>query len=359
MHFHSLFARLFAKGQPGEHLAAPGLRRLAIVLLCLGEIVLPTFARASDLRISHQWAPGVDARDRAARVFVTEVAKRLPHVKISIHPRSSLGIKPAEQYDAMLDGRVEMAIFPLFYLSPRIPELSITLLPGIPATTEQAQLLKGSRFHKRFQEFCESRGIHVLTWWWLAGGIVSRAPQIGGPATFKGLSVRSGDPNFDLMFEALGATTQIINSTAIAPTMQQGNLDAALASLESLVSLNIFKQAKHALVGGNTIYVSLHPLMISMQTWNSLNSSEKAAFEQAAGLADADFLDSQRLVEQRAVSAFRDAGASVRPMTFDEYIGFLRVANATSWNAYREISEPANELLESMLRSFIDSGRRP
>ena len=126
MHFHSLFAR----GQPGEHLAAPGLRRLAIVLLCLGEIMLPTFARASDLRISHQWAPGVDARDRAARVFVTEVAKRLPHVKISIHPRSSLGIAPAEQYDAMLDGRVEMAIFPLFYLSPRIPELSITLLPG-------------------------------------------------------------------------------------------------------------------------------------------------------------------------------------------------------------------------------------
>ena len=355
MHLHSLFARR----QPGEHFAATGLRRLAIVLLCLGQLVLPTFASASDLRISHQWAPGVDARDRAARVFVAEVAKRLPNFKISIHAKSSLGIEPAEQYDAMLDGRVEMAIFPLFYVSPRIPELSITLLPGVPATTEQAQLLKGSRFHKRFQEFCESKGIHVLTWWWLAGGIVSRAPLIGGPDSFKGLSVRSGDPNFDLMFEALGATTQIIDSTAIAPTMQQGNLDAALASLESLVSLSIVEHAKHALVGSNTIYVSLHPLMISMKTWNSLNPSEKAAFEQAAALADADFLDSQRLVEQRAVSAFRDAGASVRPMTFDEYVGFLRIANATSWRAYREISEPANELLESMLRSFIDSGRRP
>jgi TRAP-type C4-dicarboxylate transport system substrate-binding protein len=337
---------------------ATGLRRLAIVVLCFGQLVLPAFARASDLRISHQWAPGVDARDRAARVFVAEVTKRLPSVKISIHPRSSLGIKPAEQYDAMLDGRVEMAIFPMFYLSPRIPELSITLLPGIPATTEQAQLLKGSRFHKRFQEFCESQGIHVLTWWWLAGGIVSRAPPIGGPATFRGLSVRSGDPNFDLMFEALGATTQIIDSTEIAPAMQNGELDAALASLESLVSLNIFKQAKYALVGGNAIYVSLHPLMISMKVWNRLSPAEKAAFEQAARLADADFLKSQTLAEQRAVSAFKDAGASVRPMTFEEHIDFVRAANATSWNAYREISEPANELLESMMRSFIESGRR-
>jgi TRAP-type C4-dicarboxylate transport system substrate-binding protein len=170
--------------------------------------------------------------------------------------------------------------------------------------------------------------------------------------------VRSGDPNFDLMFEALGATTQVIDSTAIAPTMQNGELDAALASLESLVSLNIFKQAKHALVGGNAIYVSLHPLMISMKAWNSLSSLEKAAFEQAARLADADFLKSQTLAEQRAVSAFKEAGASVRPMTFEEYVEFLRVANATSWNAYREISEPANGLLESMMRSFIESGRR-
>jgi TRAP-type C4-dicarboxylate transport system substrate-binding protein len=301
----------------------------------------------------------VDARDRAARVFAAEVAKRLPHVKISIHPNSSLGIKPAEQYDAMLDGRVEMAIFPMFYISPRIPELSITLLPGVPATTEQAQLLKGSRFHKRFQEFCESKGVHVLTWWWLAGGIVSRAIHIGGPDSFKGLSVRSGDPNFDLMFEALGATPQIIDSTAIAPAMHKGELDAALASLESLVSLRIVERTKHALVGSNTIYVSLHPLMISMKAWNALSASEKAAFEQAAAVADADFLASQRLVEQRAVSAFKDAGASVRPLTFEEYAGFLRAANATSWRAYREISEPASELFEAMLRSFIDSGRRP
>jgi hypothetical protein len=45
-------------------------------------------------------------------------------------------------------------------------------------------------------------------------------------------------------------------------------------------------------------------------------------------------------------------------MTFDEYVDFLRIANATSWNAYREISEPANEMLESMMRSFIESGGR-
>jgi len=81
------------------------------------------------MRISHQWAPEIDARDRAARIFVAELQNRLPQTKISIHPQSSLGIKPLEQYQALLDGRIEMAIFPMFYISPQIPELSIPCCP--------------------------------------------------------------------------------------------------------------------------------------------------------------------------------------------------------------------------------------
>jgi TRAP-type transport system periplasmic protein len=244
---------------------------LAIALCTLATIVFASTSRAGELRISHQWAPEIDARDRAARIFVREVQSRLPQTRISIHPQSSLGINPVEQYDALVDGRIEMAIFPMFYTAPRIPELSITLLPAVPATIEQAQLLKGTEFHRRLQEFCESKGIHVLTWWWLAGGIVSRAIEIGGPVTFKGLTVRSGDPNFDVMFEGLGASPEIMPSTEIGPKMREGALDAALASYESLVSLRIFEQTKFAIFGGNALYVSLHPLMISAKVWNGLS----------------------------------------------------------------------------------------
>jgi hypothetical protein len=54
-------------------------------------------------------------------VFAAELAKNQPELRITIHPSSAMGFKPEEQYDVMRDGRVEMAIFPLFYLSPRIP----------------------------------------------------------------------------------------------------------------------------------------------------------------------------------------------------------------------------------------------
>jgi hypothetical protein len=54
-------------------------------------------------------------------VFAAELAKNQPEPRVTIHPSSAMGFKPEEQYDVMRDGRVEMAIFPLFYLSPRIP----------------------------------------------------------------------------------------------------------------------------------------------------------------------------------------------------------------------------------------------
>ena len=333
-------------------------RWLVTALVILVAFLFASSANCGQMRISHQWAPEIDARDRAARIFVAELHNRLPQTKISIHPQSSLGIKPLEQYQALLDGRIEMAIFPLFYISPQIPELSITLLPAIPATTEQAQLLKGSEFHRRFQEFCESKGIHVLTWWWLAGGIVSRTVEIGGPDSYRGLTLRSGDPNFDHMFEALGGAPQNTTSTEmeLAPSMQQGTLDAALASYESFVSLRIFEHTRFAVLGGYALYVSLHPLVISAKVWNGLSDREKQAFEEAAEVANTHFLESQREAERQAVETFKRAGAYVRPMTFDEYQSWLHVANATSWRRYRESSEAAKTLFDSMLQSFVDSG---
>lgn len=214
---------------------------LIATMLLSAPFALALAAQAGELRLSHQWTANQDARDVAARVFAEELQKRLPQQRVTIHSSSSLVANPVEQYDAMLDGRIEMAIFPLFYIAPKVPEVSITLMPGVPSSVEQARLLKGSEFQTKFQDFCEQKGFHVLGWWWLAGGIVSREADIGAPASYKSLMVRSGDPNFDLMFQAAGAKSKVLSSPKIAASLKEGSLDVALASLELLVSLKIFE----------------------------------------------------------------------------------------------------------------------
>ena len=82
-----------------------GSGRVFISMVLLGAAWLSQSVEARELRISHQWSADIDARDRAARVFVAEGKKRAPQIKFSIHPRSALGIKPIEQCDALIDGR--------------------------------------------------------------------------------------------------------------------------------------------------------------------------------------------------------------------------------------------------------------
>src|SRR3990172_3087435 len=163
------------------------------VAMLLAQLA-PIEAAARELRLSHQ-LPETDARHKAARVLAAEVRKRVPDLAIKIHPNSSLKIPPTEQYEAMLGGKIDMTIYPMGYASAKVPELSVVTLPGVPANAEVAALLKGSEFEEKLQQLCEEKGFRILTWWWLDGGMASRARAITGPDTVKGLTARSGGGN--------------------------------------------------------------------------------------------------------------------------------------------------------------------
>jgi TRAP-type transport system periplasmic protein len=107
------------------------LMRIALLLLSLSMSLWPTATSARDISISHQWAATVDARDRAARVFVHEVEARLPEMRFQIHPQLALKIKAEEQFDALQSGKLAMSVYPLPYAAKKVPEFSLAVLPGL------------------------------------------------------------------------------------------------------------------------------------------------------------------------------------------------------------------------------------
>lgn len=320
---------------------------------------LEAAAQVREFRISHQWEANVDARDRAARVFAAEVEKRVPSVKVTVHAKSALGVKPVEQYDAVLEGKFEMAIYPLFYGTQKVPEFAIGLLPGVPHNTDTARLLKGSDFSDRLQELAEEKGIRVLTWWWLGGGIASSKKEIGSPETVTGLNVRGGDKTFDMMLAKAGGKPMFVPSNELAKAMADGRCDLALTSYESFVSFKLYEHAKFVTFGGKGIWTSFQPLIMSKQAWDKLSDAEKEAFIEAAEISNAYFEKTQEEALKAAIDAFTKAGAKVRQLSFEEYAAWLNVARDTSWRTYQAISPAADELLLSMLQSFIDSDRKP
>jgi TRAP-type C4-dicarboxylate transport system substrate-binding protein len=159
----------------------------------------PVAAQAVEMRASHQWKQGTDARDRALRILIDEAVKRSPELKVRIYPGLSLNIKTVAQYDALQSGSLDMSIYPLVYATGKIPEYSITILPGTVGNLAEAAKLKKSAFRYKLQEIANKDGVHILTWWWTPGGFASKSREITGPESVKGLSMRAADPIYEVM----------------------------------------------------------------------------------------------------------------------------------------------------------------
>ncbi len=329
------------------------IKKVLTSVLSLGLVAgVSLSASALELKISHQWKANVDGRDRAARLFVQEVEKADPSIKFRIYPAQSLGIKPVAQLDALQNGTLEMAIFPMSYAVGKAKEFSGVILPGGVPSLDVAMKLKRSDYHREIQKLANANGIHIVSWWWTPGGFATKTTPVTGPDSVKGQKLRAADPTFESMLKAAGASTSAMASTEIYPALQSGVLTGALTSAETFVSGRLYEQTKHATVGGaNSLWMLLQPLVMSKQHWDKLSPKQKKIFEEAADKADAFFLTVQREATNAMSEAYRKAGGTPREMTDDEYKQWIALARTTAYPEYAAISPTAKRILEALEKS--------
>lgn len=309
-------------------------------------------AQALDFKLTHQWKQGADSRDNAARLFVKEVTSKDPSLRFRIYPGASLISNPLKQVDALQDGTVEMSIIPLIYASGKIPEFSVTILPGAVSSAADAMTLRNSEYAKKLQEVAEANGLHLLTWWWTEGGFTNRARPIGTPDGVKGLKFRGADRTIDTALKEAGASVFSMPSTELYNAMQTGVLDGLLTSYDSLMSMRLYEQSKYATIGGDyTIFVLLQPLVMSKKAWDQLTPAQKKIFEDAALKTEQIFNAEQGEVAKAAAAKFKEAGVQVRQMTKPEFDEWLALAKRTSWPEFAKTSPKAKELLEALQNS--------
>ncbi len=320
-------------------------------VFALGWLVVG--AQAQTIKISHQWRAETDARDRAARVFVDAVKKRDPALNFRIYPSRSLIQDPVAQFDAMQAGTLEMAVYPLVYAVGKVPEFSITILPGLIRGFDQALALKNSAYHRALQEIAHRNGIHIVTWWWTPGGFAAKARAIDLPQSVKGLKMRAADPYFEQMLQHAGASVQAMPSSEIYTALQTGVLDGLLTSSESFVSMKIQEQTKFATVGGkNEIFLLIQPLVMSKAAWDKLTPAQKKAFEEAATESEAFFNNVQKEASEVMVREFTKAGAAVRQLSDSEYGAWVALAKETAWESFKK-NIPGGASLISAVESSI------
>jgi TRAP-type C4-dicarboxylate transport system substrate-binding protein len=326
------------------------MKKLKLLAGALALAILPAVpAAAQEIKISHQWKANVDGRDRATRVFVDEVRKKDPNIKFRIYPAQSLGIKPVAQFDALQNGTLEMAVFPMSYAVGKAQEFSIVIMPGTISNLDHAMRLKGTPFHQKLQALAEKNGVRIITWWWTPGGFAAKDRATAGPDTVAGLKMRAADPTFELMLKEAGSSVVNMASSELYPALQSGVLNATLTSAETFVSMRLYEQTNNATVGGDyNLWMLLQPLVMSKQHWDKLTPEQKKIFEEAADKSDEFFLGLQREATDKMKEAYEKAGAKVRQMSKAEFDAWLELAKKTSWPDFAAKSPEAKELLEAL-----------
>ncbi|MFL6649146.1 MAG: TRAP transporter substrate-binding protein DctP, partial [Sulfurifustaceae bacterium] len=238
------------------------------------------------LKISHQFPASQgeegDFRDRLARKFAADVEKRTNgQLKFEIYPSSSL-VKTFSQFGALRKGALDMSVLPLAYGGGEVPEVNLGLMPTLVTSYDQGLRWKNAPVGKEWSRIIEDKGIKIITWVWQAGGIASTKGAVVNPEDAKGLKLRGGSKEMDMMLNAAGAAITNVPSNEIYSAMQSGVLDGAVTSSTSLISFRLQEVSK-ALTAGRkyTFWYMFEPLVMSKSVFDSLKPEHQKAMMEA------------------------------------------------------------------------------
>ena len=123
----------------------------------LGVLASGSALAQTQLRASHQWPGGKgDVRDEMVQIIAREVAAADVGLDVRIYPAASL-FKPNQQWDAMVQGQLDISAFPLDYASGKHPQFSATLMPGLVKNHEHARRLNDSEFMEDIKRIIDER----------------------------------------------------------------------------------------------------------------------------------------------------------------------------------------------------------
>jgi TRAP-type C4-dicarboxylate transport system substrate-binding protein len=325
------------------------MRRIATIAVAAMFVAAGAQAQTV-LRASHQFPGGKgDPRDEMVQIIAREVKAANVGIDIQVYPGASL-FKPNDQWNAIVNGQLDITAFPLDYASGKVGAFSATLMPGLVRNHERAKRLNDSDFMKEIKSKIDRAGAMVLADAWLAGAVASKRGCIRTPADMKGLKIRSAGPTFAEMWQAAGASIVNIPSNEVYNALQTGVADATDTSTGSFVSFRIHEQVKCVTAPGeNALWFMYEPVLMSKRSFARLNKAQQDALLAASRKSEAYFDAESKGLDTQMVETFRKAGVEVVTMSGAEYDAWVKLAQESSYKRFAAEVSDGRKLIDAAL----------
>jgi TRAP-type C4-dicarboxylate transport system substrate-binding protein len=327
-------------------------RTVVALGLCgaLGVLASGSVLAQTQLKASHQWPGGKgDVRDEMVQIIAREVTAADVGLDVRIYPAASL-FKPTQQWDAMVQGQLDISAFPLDYASGKHPQFSATLMPGLVKNHEHARRLNDSPFMEDIKKIIDEAGIMVLSDAWLAGGFATKGECILEPANAQGKVMRAAGPAFEQMLAAAGASINSMPSSEIYTGLQTGVLDAVNTSSGSFVSYRIYEQVNCLTPPGDyALWFMYEPILMAKSSFEQLAPEQQQALMDAGQKAEDYFFDAAKGMDEELVQTFEQAGVEVAAMSQEQFNTWLDLAQESSYKIFAEEVPGGEQLIEKAL----------
>ena len=323
------------------------LRSTVIGLAALAFSASAVSAQAP-LKASHQFPGGRgDPRDEMVQIIAREA--KAAGIEIQVYPGASL-FKPNDQWNALVNGQLDISSFPLDYASGKVGAFSATLMPGLVRNHERAARLNGSDFMKDIKAKIDKAGVVVLADAWLAGAVASKRGCIRKPEDIKGQKVRSAGPTFAAMWQQAGASIVNIPSNEVYNALQTGVAEATDTSTGSFVSFRIYEQVKCITAPGeNALWFMYEPVLMSKRTFNRLSKEQQEALMKAGKKAEDYFNQETKKLDTDMVETFKKNNVEVVTLSQEEYDAWVKIAQESSYKQFASEVSDGKKLIDMAL----------
>jgi TRAP-type transport system periplasmic protein len=327
------------------------MRMTTIRLGMIAALAMPAAAHGQlVLKASHQFPGGKgDVRDDMVQMIAKEAKAANVGLAVQVYPGASL-FKPTQQWNAMVEGQLDISLFPLDYASGKVPAFSVTLMPGLIRSQERAKRINASPFMKDVRAEIEKNGVMVLSDAWFAGGMAAKGHCILKPGDMKGMKFRAAGPTFAAMWEAAGASIVSPPSNEIYNAFQTGVITGTDTSLGTFASTRLYEVTDCLTApGSNALWFMYEPVLMSKASFNRLSKPQQDAIIKAGKDAQAYYEGKADAVNSEAIKTFEDHKVKVVSLSDAEYNSWLDLAKKSSYAEFDKDVPNGQKLIDEAL----------
>lgn len=303
-------------------------------------------ATATELKFSHSYTADDTRHLWAEKIGELIAEKTSGKVTVKVFPNQQL-FKARAQHDGLVQNRIDMAIYPLPWLSGKAPLAEIGALPGV--LTEPADGLdwRNRAIWPMLEAAVAETGVTLGGGGFAMGTIGNTGAPIVTPADMAGHKMRGLGRATEAMMMENGATVTSLPASEIYQAMQTGVLTAVLTIYSSFDGYNLQEVMDHMLVGKGFVG-AMHSVLLAPGLEEKVGPENFQAVLAAVEESEPWFAEKVAAEQEQIVADFEAAGVKIHRLDDAQAKLWHEDAQKTAWAYFREQVPNGDEALKAL-----------